>query len=196
MQNLNYQTFDSGRYQTCMFLAQLVLTSWRKISASQYQMILDFMEKCLQMFTWNDIRNIDVRLGTTYETFLPFIRLIYSPDPDTPAIPGLGANLPLLQIACLNIVILGLQATLGIIKNYEVMAKEGLLDYIICAPFHVPSCLKAKAQMLVTMVLSCQNGTFQPPSLTCLAKAKLARMHFGLELVLSASAIEIADRLL
>ena len=161
---------------------------------SQHQIISDFIETFMQKFTWKNIMDIDMKLGTTYETFLPFIRVFYTPDPDT--ISSLDARISGLRQTCLDVVILGLQATLGRSQNCKVVAKEGLLEYVTCIPFNVPDCLRAKAQMLVAMVSSCQNGVLQPPSLTSLSKAKLARMYFGLEQGLSASMRDIADRLL
>ena len=182
------------RYQTCMFLAQLVLISWNKIASLQRQIIFDFMQNCVQKFTWKDIMNIDNRMGATYETFLPYIRLFYTYDPENH--PSSEEGLAALRQICLDVVITGLQATLGKLHNYMIVAKEGLLDYVTCIPFNVPSCLEAKARTMVATLSASGNGVLQPPSLSNLSKAKLAKMRLGLELVMSASAREIAERLL
>lgn len=173
----------SYRLHTCVFLAQLVLISWRKIAPFQRQMISAFVEKFVQTFTWEDVMNTDVKLGTTYVTFLPFIRLFYTPDSDKVSVHE--ARESQLMITCLNVVILQLQATLGRLQNCRVLVEEGLLDYVTCIPFNVPDCLKAKAQMLVTTVASSQSGVLQPPRLVSLSKAKLARIHSGLEMTLT-----------
>ena len=132
----------------------------------------------MQTFSLEDIRNLDVKYCTTYSAFLPFIRLFYIPDSDK--YTGCDAWMSKLQITCLSVVIQALQATLHKPNHYRIVSKEGLLDYITCIQFFVPDCLKAKAQNLVTIVASSQNGVLQPPRLVSLSKAKLARMHSGL----------------
>ena len=60
---------------------------------------------------------------------------------------------------------------------------EGLLDYLTCAPWVMPSQeLRDGAEELA--VLARDKVILQPPSLTGLIKAKLAVQHCGLQRVL------------
>ena len=70
----------------------------------------------------------------------------------------------------------------------EGLLKEELNDYIICMPGHVPSQLHEKARTLVTTLGT--HVQLQPPSLGVLARAKLAKMHFGLDKMLQVYSIQ------
>lgn len=179
-----------AQLQASLFFTQLALISFEKIAFFHRQRVFDFIRGFVERYTWNDIMDANQRLCTTYETFLPYIRLFYAPDPVV--MSGLEGDVSSLRSVCLSVVIILLQATLGRLENYSIMEKEGLVDYFTCIPFHVPKSLEAKARMMIT---TCRKGFFQPPSLVNMSKAMLARMHFGLELALHASAREIADQL-
>ena len=139
--------------------------------------------------------NIEMRMGTGYATFLPYINYFIHTTQKTIQVLKKDLHAALRQI-CLDVVITGLQATLGKLHSYMIVAKEGLLDYVTCIPFNVPSCLEAKARTMVVTVSASGNSVLQPPSLSNMSKVKLPKMRLGLELVMSASAREIADRLL
>ena len=64
----------------------------------------------------------------------------------------------------------------------ETLQKEGLIDYFVCLPGHIPPQLQEKARTLVASLGT--HVQLQPPSLGVLARAKLAKIHFGLEKII------------
>ena len=77
-----------------------------------------------------------------------------------------------------------------------VILNEGLVDYIVCLPSHVPETLRSKARGLIQLLSSEGNIAVHPPRLINLAKAKLAKMYFGLEFVQSTPISEIMNKIL
>jgi len=73
-------------------------------------------------------------------------------------------------------------------KAREALVQEDLLNYLTCIPWVCPTHWtdeRRQAEKLVNYVGS--RLQLQPPSLISITKAKLARMHFGLERVLSSN---------
>ena len=77
-----------------------------------------------------------------------------------------------------------------------VLVKEGLTDYITCCPTHVPGILKSQTKKLVHLITSSPDIRPQPPKLTSIVKAYLAKVNFGLEKILSLSVSEIVTALI
>lgn len=67
-------------------------------------------------------------------------------------------------------------------KSLETMQSANLIPFIIAAPWNVPQSLKAQATQLVQCLG--QYMHIGPPTLADLAKASLAKWHFGLERML------------
>ena len=78
-------------------------------------------------------------------------------------------------------ILLSLRNMLGRDNHRTVLLREGLEDYVTCLPQYVPPSLREEARELVRIVAS--GVQLQPPKLVNLAKAKLAKMHFGLQRV-------------
>ena len=134
----------------------------------------------------------EVKSGNFWSVFKPFIRLLYVPN--TPLIVTnehgaclhrrqLVARLQHLSISAallaLHMIILNSEDGH---KSLEVIEREHLIPYIVAAPSHVPVSLKTQAMDLVGCL-----GRYMhigPPALTDLAKASLAKFHFGLERML------------
>ena len=91
----------------------------------------------------------------------------------------------------LQLAIFTLQNLLGREDHRQILLKEGLLDFVICMPQYVPPSLRPQAEELVQMVVSSPDIPEGPPKLLNLVKARLAKMHFGLEEILSLSVGEI-----
>ncbi len=67
--------------------------------------------------------------------------------------------------------------------HIKILLREELEDFITCSPSYVPKSLKPQAKETVQIVGS--GMQLQPPKLVNLAKAKLAKMYFGLERVMN-----------
>ena len=171
-----------------MLLAQLVLMSLKEISPSLYQPILSFMEEFL--LTPNYIEDAMQDLyNFVWSTFLPHVRLLYTQDEEIELASAL-------KFYSLEIILLGLHSMLRRKNHCMAILNEGLVDYIVCLPSHVPETLRSKAQGLIQLLSSEGNIAVHPPRLINLAKAKLAKMYFGLEFVLSTPVNEIVNKVL
>eukprot|EP00731_Ephydatia_muelleri_P024376 Em0016g647a len=176
------------RYLSCMLLAQLVLMSLKEIPPSLYQPILSFMEEFL--LTPNYIADAMQEVnGFVWTTFLPHVRLLYTQEEEIELASAL-------KLCSLEIVLLGLHSMLRRKNHCMVILNEGLVDYIVCLPSHVPETLRSKAQGLIQLLSSEGNIAVHPPRLINLAKAKLAKMYFGLEFVHSTPINEIMKKIL
>ena len=88
----------------------------------------------------------------------------------------------------LRTILLSLQNMLGRADHREVLLKEGLEDYVVCMPTHVPLSLREQAKELVRII---GHIALQPPRLVHLAKAKLAKMHFGMQTIIQMPVREV-----
>ncbi len=69
----------------------------------------------------------------------------------------------------------------------KILFKESLEDFVTCMPAYLPpGALRSEAKELVEVTRS-KDYQLQPPRLINLAKAKLAKLYFGLEKVLTTS---------
>lgn len=172
-----------------MYFAQLVLVSPVLMLPHVLQNIIGRMEEFVQSTTPLQLKEYEEQRRFSWSVFFPYVRLAYIPN--TPhngelthcagcTIPG--ALLSKAQHLALEIVLYWLRNTLAREMHQELFIREGLLDYIICIPWHVPASLKDSAKALVCSI-STQVIT-APPRLASLAKAKLAKMHFGLDKVI------------
>ena len=77
-----------------------------------------------------------------------------------------------LYLASLQMGIFLLQRACTTEDTLEILEMEGLIDFIICLPWHVSEGIKEKAKIAVQLLS--KKRTLQPPSLMNIAKAKLA----------------------
>ena len=124
------------------------------------------------------LRQYEEKEGLIWGTFIPYLNHLYSPPPSS------GTQLWSLSI---NILLHILINTLGRKLHVEYLCKEGLLDYTVNLPSVVPVECQALAREVV-----CELGrhvALQPPSLSTLARAKLAKLCFGLETMRAVSSV-------
>ena len=90
---------------------------------------------------------------------------------------------------CLEAVIIHIQMLLSNDDERQILIKQGLLDYLICLPWHISDRLEAhkRAKLLLEMV-GC-NIPLQPPSLNNIVRAKLAAMWCGLKEAMSSQLV-------
>ena len=133
---------------------------------------LDFRLFCIWMrkvngFIWHDL-------------FTP-LRLAYSPLRYT--------SICRIDSLCFEAVIIHIQMLLNSYDERQILIRQGLLDYLICLPWHISEGLEAhkRAKLLLEMV-GC-NIPLQPPSLNNIVRAKLAAMWCGLEEAMSSQLV-------
>ena len=158
-----------------------------------YKDITSMMEAFLQANSYKEIRDLEITHHTSSLIFLPYVKLAYVPYAPPQAEE---TNIGRLQLVSLRLAIFSLQDGLGRECQRQTLLKEGLLDFVICMPQYVPPSLRPQAEELVQMVVSSPDIPEGPPKLLNLVKARLAKMHFGLELVLTLSVSEIVSKTL
>ena len=126
--------------------------------------------------------------GNFWSVFEPFVSLLYVPDSLLGKSDTDSRHLLLERLRCssihsaliaLNVIILCF--TDGH-KSLEIMQRENLIPFVILAPSHVPSSLKPQATELVHGLG--RYTPINPPALSDLAKASLAKHKFGLKRML------------
>ena len=177
-------------YFTQLFLAQLILVSPSVIHSDFYDPICAHMENFFQNTTYQKIMEGEVKQWYVWSTFVPYVKLAYIPDTPQPE------AVRKLQQLSLQTVIFSLQNMLGRENHRQVLKREGLVDYVTCMPFYVAETLKPRARELVQMLASSGDLQVQAPTLVNLVKAKLAKMCFGLEGVLTMSVAELFSKVL
>ena len=169
--------------QVCLISPHCVMPDW-------YKDITSMMESFLQANSFEKMRDTEISHGINSLTLIPHVKLAYVPNAPPQAEE---TTIGRLQLASLRLAIFSLQNGLGRECQRQTLLKEGLLDFVICMPQYVPPSLRPQAEELVQMVVSSPDIPEGPPKLLNLVKARLAKMHFGLEQVLSLSISEIGS---
>ena len=185
------ETVHVHRYFTQIYLAQVAVMSPQCIPVEFYEQICDTMEAFLQSTSYETVKEGEVKHWYVWSTFLPYVKLLYTPHCPAPN----DKIIRKLQLLSLELILFGLKNMLSRENHRAVLMKEGLIDYITCSPTHVPGILKPQAKELVDLVTSSPDIRQQPAKLTNIVKAYLAKVHFGLEQVLSMSVSPIVTAL-
>lgn len=171
-----------------MFLAIIQLVSPQCIPSNMRKEIHDFMAAFLQKATYIALKKGEEEYEQVWATFLPYIRVLYTREPSNLASSELSAQMHKLS---LQTILLSLQNMFSCDYHRKVLYKEKLEDYIICLPAHIPPSLKGQARKLVQIVSA--GVQLQPPTLFNLTKAKLAKVHFGLQNLMNMTVGEIVN---
>ena len=168
-----------------MFIAQLALSSPHLLSRDKLQILTTRMETLLQSTTPLDLMCYEDRARFSWSVFLPYVKLVYAPE--TPTLDPIISSDPTsllakLRLLSLELILFWLRNTLGRSCHRDILIQEGLSDYLVCLPWYVPEKLKKAACDLLSVFAG--NSSISPPRLSILARAKLAKVRFGLEKVL------------
>ena len=158
-----------------MMIAQLVLT---KEAIFPEHLILK-----TSVFLSNILCGVDFKLlhkwadlayGFRWRDIFPVMRLVYSPCCHCPSSDPIN-------MLCLETGLFGLQVILNREDERQCFIKQGLLDYLICLPWHIPKGCEGhkRAKVLVETVGS--HVPLQPPTLNNIVRAKLAASWCGLK---------------
>lgn len=121
-----------------------------------------------------------------WSTLLPYIELFYSPYLHQYGI----SDEPSLRQASVNMILFFLHSKFCRDYVCEILVKEGLLDYVVALPWNVEPEFEGPAKALVSELGS--HVRLQTPSLCSIAKAKLAKMYFGLrKIIKSCSPVDL-----
>ena len=152
--------------------------------------IANIIEEFLKTADYTKVTEGELKYNYVWSMFLPYIKLIYVPEKPQ---SELKKKLSLLST---ELVVFSLLNMLGRENHRKVLVEEGLVDYVTCMPLYVPPSLRGRASELVEMLALSEEVAVQPPTLVSLTKAKLAKMHFGLDTVLKLSIGELISQVL
>ena len=131
-----------------------------------------------------DIRAYEIKEGLVWGTFLPYMGYLYQPQVEDTMVETAIKELKLLGF---KILLHSLNNALGREDHVKILVNEGLLDYLIALLWYVPSCCTYLARNVIKDVS--KHTQLKPPSLSSLAKAKLAKDVMGLKKVMSMQSV-------
>ena len=146
------------------------------------------MSDVLEAASPAEIRQYD---SAVWGTFLPYLRYLYKPSLRSAVAEysesDEGDIRTKLHVSCCNVLLHGLESTLGKDIHLEVLLNEGLLDYTMCLLAVLPGECQPRARSLVNELG--KHRQLQPPSLCTLAKAHIAKTFCGLQPVMEMNSI-------
>ena len=131
-----------------------------------------------------EVRAYEIKEGLVWGTFLPYMEYLYHPT--VADFTGHAAHLALmvdeLQLLSVKVLLYALYNALGRENHVKILVNEGLLDFVVILPWYLPSC----SEVARSMIKDIGKWTrIEPPSLSSLAKARLARDTTGLKKVMT-----------
>lgn len=175
------------------FFSALISCSFDIIPLPFKGKIYHFLENFLQDADHILIKQRLDKYGYICTNLLPAISLPYfSLEPVNPQYnPRHSAMIIKLRELCLEFGVLAIQYEL--LGEYEKtdLVQNGLLDFVVCLPWVVPAGTKAYSRARAVLLYLNERMLLQPPSLINLARAKLAKMYFGLKRTLTLSVHEL-----
>ena len=158
-----------------MMIAQLVLT--KEVIFPEHLVLKT------TVFLSHFLHGVDIKLlhkwatevhSFRWQDIIPVMQLVYSPCcHSTLSCP--------IDMLCLETGLLGLQIILNREDERQSLINQGLLDYLVCLPWHIPKECEGhkRSKLLLEMVGS--HVPLQPPSLNNIVRAKLAATWCGLK---------------
>ena len=171
-----------------MTFAQVALHSIASFDENEAQ-ILAAMSEFLQVVSADQIRATEVNHSFLWMLFRPFVCQLYTA---TPRYPSVGVAL---QERSLEMAILTLENTMGREFHRQVLAKEGLVDFVTCLPWHTTGPAQQRAFQLARIFQRAPEVHLQPPSLLNITRAIVAKEFCGLRKVLSLSLSDLISEL-
>ena len=163
-----------------MVFAQLALASPHLLPSQFIDTVLNLMKKFLSETLPDVIRIYEQEQECVWATLLPYVKLFYLPQSQ-----NLGSDQKMQELRCSSecMVLFFLHSRMNRQYSCDILVKEGLVDYVTALPWHVSVESKASAESVVSELGG--HMRLQPPRLCSIVQAKLAKMHFGLERVVT-----------
>ena len=173
------------RYYAQLFLSQLVVTSPELISRRTLERIKAHMEDFIRFAMIHSIVKYEEKANLRQTNMKPLVRLAYGPNKSRSVPPRLldpnASLIKRLQDMAMESAVFALSCLMTHSEMRDLMffARDDLLGYVVCLPWTTPYLYKDKACRLVTTLAT--HRPIQPPKLATIARAKMAKTHFGLE---------------
>ena len=176
------------RYYILMTFAQVALHSIVSFDKNEAQ-ILAAMSGFLQTSSADQIRNVEMSHNFLWMLFRPFVCQLYVVTPKHPS-GGVALREKSLEMA-----ILTLENTMGQEFHRRVLAREGLIDFVTCLPWHTTEHAQQRAFQLLRIIQQAPEVHLQPPSLLNITRATVAKEFCGLRKVLTLSLSDLISEL-
>ena len=145
-----------------------------------------------------EISRYEEKEGLVWGTFLPYLRFLYNPSTVTDRGASVVKETSIicddekslrtnLYVHCCNVLLHGLENALARDIHFQILLKEGLLDYSMCLPAVLPPECRSRVRSLVNELG--KHRQLEPPSLCVLAKAHIAKSFCGLQAVMEMHSI-------
>lgn len=147
-----------------------------------------------------EISRYEEKEGLVWGTFLPYLRFLYNSSTmvdksidekrsDSAAVDDnkekdLRGDL---YVHCCNVLLHGLENALSRDIHFQILLKEGLLDYSMCLSAVLPQACRFRARALVSELA--KHRQLEPPSLSTIARAHIAKKFCGLQAVMEMHSI-------
>ncbi|KAL5505507.1 hypothetical protein EMCRGX_G006952 [Ephydatia muelleri] len=164
---------DLAMYFGVMMISQLALTKAALLPEKLSSQVEFYLTRFLRSVNCSLLRKwIEKTRGMRWPDIFPTVRLVYS--------PLCRASLCPIDLLCFEAGVCSLHIILSRDNEIQTLIKQGLLDYLICLPWHISEGLEArkKAKLLLEKVSS--HMPLQPPSLNNIVRSKLAATCCGL----------------
>ena len=183
MYNITTQFCPFFRYHIATFLSQIITFSQYLIPPTLEGAVFDFLREFLHGTSPEVLRNTEVEQQYVWATFLPYIKMVYTPTRKDSA--GL-VDITLRDMST-EIAVLALENMLGQENLRAVLIKEHLLDFATCLPWFTHGRAQERAVNLVRMLHQAPDVPLQLPSLLNISRAIIAKEFCGLTKVLESS---------
>lgn len=182
----------------------MVISSARHMSRKLREKFIVFMEDFFKTANIDEIVKVEKETshpGLGWESFLPTVKVIFSSPKNAPTPHGVFSRrfdpearlLEHLQDVSFETILFALEAMIS--RDSEVARKklleEKVLSYTLCIPANVSSRLLPRAKRVVTMLRGGVKVPLLIPKLSLMARARLAKIHFGLKRVMDRSVDDI-----
>lgn len=187
-----------------MFYALLLYKSASKIPAHLKIKMKAAIKEFLESADYEKISEHEKRKGYIWSTVTHFVKLAYLPrnsplwsfNTSSEENGDTAKESQELGELCIEAGVFSLQNVLLSSDTRDILKAEGLVDYIVCMPWHLSPDTKAHMKACDLRQFLSSKMQLQPPSLVNLAKAKLAVSHCGLEKVIKARSLhDIVDNI-
>ena len=132
----------------------------------------------IEILKWDpsDIDRVEFEQGLLWRSFV--LVYLYEPYLSFNNSIKMDSYLESLYHLSINTLLNYLESTMWRKGHVQFLIEEELLDFVVMAPWFVPSCSQERAFRVVHQLTKVQS--LQPPSLTNICKAKLAKSRVGL----------------
>lgn len=188
-----------SRYFASLLLAQVLTSSIQLVSKDTLPRLYWLIQEFVNEADPTMLHDHEQANGYVWSTIRPHLNLAYFPinsKPNHYYVYSGGRNdvtytiyFRKLYLQCIEVGVISLQNMLLGEETRQVLQTEGLVDFVVCMPWYLPSGSKPQIRAWDLVRSLSTFVKLEPPSLANIARAKLAADIFGLERTLNAYSI-------